>query len=69
MAKPSMSVPDELLDDFDDVIWELEKAGEIPRDTSRSAVLQQLMQEFVDEHRELLDESGKRNPAPSVLAD
>jgi metal-responsive CopG/Arc/MetJ family transcriptional regulator len=69
MAKPSMSVPDDLLDDFDDVVWELEKSGELPRDVSRSAVIQNLMQEFVDEHREMLDNSGKRNPAPTVLAD
>ena len=70
MAKPSMSVPDELLEDFDEVCWQLEVAGELERGTSRSAVLQHLMQEFVDEHRELLgEESGKQTPAKTVLAD
>jgi len=69
MVNTGVSVPEELLDDFDDVVWALEVQGEMPRDTSRSAVIQQLMQEFVDEHRDLLDESGKQNPANTVLAD
>lgn len=69
MANLSVSVPDELLEDFDDVIWELQREGELDRDASRSEMIQQLMQDYVDEYRELLDDEGKRNPAPTVLAD
>jgi metal-responsive CopG/Arc/MetJ family transcriptional regulator len=71
MARPSISVPEELLEDFDDVVWHLEMNGDLPRDVTRSAVMQQLMQEFVDDHRDVLDESesGKRTPANTVLAD
>ena len=69
MVNTGVTVPEELLEDFDDVVWALEVQGEIPRDTSRSAVIQDLMQEFVDEHRELLDDSGKQTPAKTVLAD
>ena len=69
MVNTGVTIPDELLDDFDDVVWHLEVQGELPRDVSRSAVIQDLMQEFVDEHRELLDDEGKQTPANTVLAD
>lgn len=71
MVNTGFTVDEELLDDFDEVIWQKEVRGDLPRDTPRSRVLAHLMQQFVDEHRELLDEtdSGKQNPANTVLAD
>jgi len=69
MVNTGITVPDDLLDDFDDVVWELKSNGEIPRDASRSQIIQELMQNHVDEHRELLDDEGKRNPARTALAD
>ena len=67
MVNTGITVPEELLEDFDDVVWALEVEGELPRDTSRSAVIQDLMQEFVDEHRELLDDSGKQTSGKTVI--
>ena len=71
MVNTGIAVPEELLDDFDEVTWQLEVQGELPRDTSRSEVMRHLMQEFVDEHRDLLDDTdtGKQTPANTVLAD
>jgi metal-responsive CopG/Arc/MetJ family transcriptional regulator len=71
MVNTGVTVPKELLDDFDEVVWQLEVEGELPRDVSRSQVIQYLMQDFVDEHRELLDgeDAGKQTPANTVLAD
>lgn len=50
MANPSISVPDELLNEFDDTIWRLKQEGELGRKTSRSEVIQMLMTEWVEEH-------------------
>ena len=58
MAKPSVSMPDELLDDFDDVILEKKVAGELDRDTSRSEVIQDLMADWIENH-----ESEENRPA------
>lgn len=48
MANPSISIPDDLLDDFDEVIRQKKLAEEIPMDTSRSEVVQQLIEEYVE---------------------
>ena len=69
MVNTGITVPKDLLDDFDDVVWELQHEGEIPRDASRSQVIQELMQQYVNENRDLLDDEGKRNPARTALAD
>ena len=70
MVNTGFTIDEDLLDDFDEVIWQKEVNGDLPRDTPRSRVLQHLVQEYVDEHRELLgEESGKQNPANTVLAD
>jgi metal-responsive CopG/Arc/MetJ family transcriptional regulator len=50
-------MPDELLDDFDDVILEKKVAGELDRDTSRSEVIQDLMADWIEKH-----ESGENRP-------
>lgn len=52
MANPSFSVPDEVLERFDDAIFELKAEGELPRDTSRSEILRQLMEEWIEEHED-----------------
>lgn len=71
MVNTGFTVDKELLDDFDEVIWQKEVRGDLPRDTPRSEVLAHLMQQYVDENRELLDDSdeGKQTPASTVLAD
>ena len=50
MAKPSVSMPDELLEDFDEAVWRAKTEGEVPRDLDRSAVLRRLMADFIEEH-------------------
>ena len=56
MARPSFTVPDDLLEDFDDVIWELQRRGELDRDDSRSSVVRELMEDWIEEQT---DEHGK----------
>jgi len=48
MANPSFSIPDEKLNEFDDVIWEKKQEGELPRDASRSDVIRDLIEEYVE---------------------
>lgn len=43
MARPSVSIPDELLDDFDDEIMRRKLDGELPREVTRSDVVRELM--------------------------
>lgn len=48
MANPSVSVPDELLEDFDEVIKQKKLDEELPLETSRSEVIAQLMEDYVE---------------------
>ncbi|WP_224449309.1 CopG family ribbon-helix-helix protein [Haloprofundus salilacus] len=48
MANTGITVPDELLEDFDDIIFAKKAAGELPRDASRSHVIRGLMEEYVE---------------------
>lgn len=70
MAHPSFTIPDELLEDFDDVIWELQRRGELDRDASRSSIVRALMQEWIenqiDEHGEEVLPEGNRNTAATA---
>lgn len=70
MARPSFTVPDDLLEDFDDVIWELQRRGELDRDDSRSSVVRELMEDWieeqVDEHGEEILPEGNENTAATV---
>ena len=50
MANTGITVPEELLDGFDDVILEKKVAGELDRDTSRSEVIQDLMADWIENH-------------------
>lgn len=47
MAKPSVSIPDELLDDFDDEIMRRKLNDELPRKTTRSDVVRLLMEAWI----------------------
>jgi len=70
MKRPSMTIPGDVLDDFDEVILQKRARGELPKDASRSQVVADLMQQYVDDNRDVLpDDSGKRTPANTVLAD
>ncbi|MCD2204386.1 hypothetical protein [Halobacterium sp. KA-6] len=48
MANPSFSIDDEVLDDLDDVIWEKKVAGELDKNTSRSEVVQGLIEDYIE---------------------
>lgn len=48
MANPSFSIDDELLDEFDTIILQKKAQGEIPRDTSRSEVIRDLVEGYVE---------------------
>lgn len=48
MARTSVSIPDELLDDFDDEIMRRKLNGELPRQTTRSDVVRMLMEAWLE---------------------
>lgn len=64
MARPTFSIPDEELDRLDNVIFQKKIAGELPRDTSRSEVLRQLVIEWVDE-QEKNEKGGNEKVTPT----
>jgi metal-responsive CopG/Arc/MetJ family transcriptional regulator len=65
MARPSFTVPDELLDDFDRAIASKSARGELPPKANRSKVIRQLMLEYA---REELGE-GNLNTTQMMTAD
>ena len=74
MAHPSFSIPDELLEDFDDVIWELQRRGELSRDDSRSSIVRDLMEDWIaeqiEEHgEEVLPEGNSNTAGTAQIAD
>jgi metal-responsive CopG/Arc/MetJ family transcriptional regulator len=48
MAKPSVSIPDELLEEFDERIDEMRLSGELDLDTTRSEVVQELIRQWLE---------------------
>ncbi len=48
MARPSVSIPDELLEEFDDQIDDMRRSGELDLDTSRSEVVQELIRQWLE---------------------
>lgn len=42
-------MPDELVDDLDDKIWEMKTEGKLNRDANRSEVVRRLIREWVEE--------------------
>lgn len=59
MANPSFSIDDELLEEFDEIIFQKKVNGDLPRDASRSSVLAQLVEDYVE---------GNRNTSTTNLA-
>ena len=49
MAHPSISIPDELLEDFDRAVASKKAQGELDMDANRSSVVRELMKEFAEE--------------------
>lgn len=60
LATVTFKMDREQIEEFDDLILQARASGEIPKDYSRSDVLRNLVDEWVDEHRE--DDQG--NPKP-----
>lgn len=48
MANPSFQIDDETLEKLDSIIWEKKVAGEIDRETSRSDVIRDLVEEYIE---------------------
>lgn len=48
MPTPSFQISEEKLEQLDDIIWEKKGAGELPRDASRSDILRQLVEEYIE---------------------
>lgn len=48
MKTVSIYAPEDLVDDFDDKVWEMKSGGEIDRDASRSEVIRHLMEEWAE---------------------
>lgn len=51
MAGPSFQIDDQKLDQFDEIIFQKKAAGELDRDTSRSDVLRQLVEDYIEGNR------------------
>lgn len=49
MARPSFTVPDDLLDDFDRALASKSARGELPPKVNRSKVIRELMHEYAKE--------------------
>lgn len=64
MANPSISVDDEVLLDFDDVLWALKTEGVFRRGTSRSEIIQQLMEAWSIEQYNRLDPEQQQRLKP-----
>lgn len=63
MANPSISVPDDVLDKFDDLIIQKKAKGELDRDVSRSEIIAQLMEEWIEEGQA---EGNRMATAPAI---
>lgn len=48
METVSVYADDDLVEEFDEKVWELKTEGKIDRDASRSEVIRDLMQEWVE---------------------
>ena len=69
MAKPSISMPDDLLAEFDALRKELKRSGDIDMDERRSQTFRRMMRSWMDMKEENLDlpddfwrEEGNRSP-------
>ena len=48
MKTVSIYAPEDLVEEFDDKVWEMKADGEIDRDASRSEVIRHLMEEWAE---------------------
>ena len=76
MAKPSMSIPDEILNELDDQIWELQKEEVLPRGNMRSAFVAAIIDDWnkedtlawlYEQHPELLAEDERKNGSRATV--
>ena len=65
MANPSFQIDQEKLDEFDEIILQKKARGEIDRDTSRSEVIRQLVEEYVEGNGNCSPAIQKPTPATS----
>lgn len=52
-----MSIPDEVLEEFDDQLWEYQREEVFPRGRLRSTLVTKLMSEWVNESDEWVEEN------------
>ena len=78
MANTGMTIPDDVLDEFDAEIWELQKGEVIKNGRMRSQIITAMIEdvlddglhEFVQDHPELLlGTDGKNRMTAAVTAD
>ncbi|WP_134672644.1 ribbon-helix-helix domain-containing protein [Halorussus marinus] len=53
MANPSFSIADEKLEELDTIITHKKLEGDIPMDASRSQVLRDLVEEYIEGNRNI----------------
>lgn len=58
----SFNADEDLVEDFDEIIFQKKAAGELDRDTSRSDVLRDLLEEYVEGN-------GNISTTPAAIAD
>lgn len=63
MARPSFTIPDDLLEDFDRAIIKRKANDELPMDANRSQLVREFMEEFVEE-----TEKGNSTPEKAMMA-
>jgi len=64
MAHTSFTVEDEVLNKLDHIILEKKSSGDLPMGASRSEVISELVEEYVDENEHLINNNnGDGNPA------
>jgi len=56
MATPTFTIDDDTLEDFDEIILQQKARGKLERDTTRSQLIRELVEDYVDEHRGVLEE-------------
>jgi len=62
MVNTGITVDDDVLDEFDELVWQKKTEGEIPRDASRSQVIQMIMEDWIEENSE-----GNSNPQKMAM--
>lgn len=62
MAKPSVSMPDELLESFDKTMMALKLQDEMDQKTKRSELIRQLMEEWIEENRVAAEGNFRSTP-------